>query len=143
MIRRAAVQDIPRLVAMGGRFVASSSYRGRMANDAAAQERLMRWLIDKEDGALFVAEQGGRVTGMIGVAAYMHPWAGEWIAGELFWWVEPEARGPGLALLRCAERWAKAKGCVRMQMIAPNERVGRAYEALGYAELETSYQKDL
>ena len=59
------------------------------------------------------------------------------------WWVDPAARGIGLALLRRAERWAAETGAAAIQMIAPatNPRVGRIYERRGYRALETSYQR--
>jgi hypothetical protein len=63
-------------------------------------------------------------------------------AGELMWYMDPAARGGGLALLARAERWAAEMGAQQIQMIAPatNPRVGRLYEHRGYRALETSYQ---
>jgi len=34
-------------------------------------------------------------------------------------------------------------GAVRMQVIAPNDRVARAYKARGYDKLEEHYQRNL
>ena len=143
MIRNATHADIPRLVEMGGRFIASSSYCGHFANNANARRDLMDRLMNHPDGALFVSEKEGALVGMIGVYAYRHPWSGERIGGEVFWWVEPEARGCGMELLYRAEQWADDAGCVRLQMIAPNEKVARAYRRLGYAKIEECYQRDL
>lgn len=128
---------------MGGRFLQSSSYRGRFADNAQARRDLMMRLIESPDGALFVSEKDGQLTGMIGVYAYQHPWSGERIGGEVFWWVEPEMRGCGLKLKRRAEQWADDAGCVRFQMGAPNDRVARVYRRLGYAKIEEMWQKDM
>jgi len=144
MIRDATHADIPRLVEMGGRFIASSQYGKFFADNATARRDLMARLIDHPDGALFGSEKDGALVGMIGVYAYQHPWSGERIGGEVFWWVEPEARGRrGMKLRRRAEQWAADAGCVRFQMIAPNEKVARAYRRLGYAKLEECYQRDI
>lgn len=143
MIRDATLADISVLVDMGGRFIHSTSYFGRFANNANARRELMERLIDHPDGALFVSEKDGIVVGMIGVYAYQHPWSGERIGGEVFWWVDPEARGCGMQLLRRAEKWADEAGCVRFQMIAPNDKVARVYKHLGYAKIEECYQRDI
>lgn len=70
-------------------------------------------------------------------------------AQELFWWVDPEVRGHGIAgeLLREAENWAREKGAKTMQMISlaelDGEAIGRMYERHGYVPLERSYLKVL
>jgi len=143
IMRFAKAGDVPRLVDMGLRFIEESSYNGRLAKNRHALEKLMLRLIEQPDGYLAVSERLGILTGMIGCAAYVHPWSGEWIAGELFWWVEPEHRGSGVSLMGAAERWANDKDCVRFQMIAPNERLANLYEARGYMKLEEAWQKDL
>jgi GNAT superfamily N-acetyltransferase len=82
------------------------------------------------------------MVGMIGVHIFNHPMSGEKIGCEAFWWVEPEARGGGLGLLKRGEAWLKAMGAKRIQMIAPNERVARLYRRRGYSKTEEHYQKD-
>jgi GNAT superfamily N-acetyltransferase len=103
----------------------------------------MRRLIDEPYGAIFVSERRGKVAGMIGVCAYPHLWSGQLIGSELFWWVDPEARGSGIKLLRRAEEWMERNGCSAVQMIAPNDRVARVYKRLGYAKLEEGWQRAL
>lgn len=141
--RNANADDIPHLVSMALRFIENSEYHKRFAKNPASIESLISRLIEGNEGLLRISERNGVITGMIGACAYLHPWSGEWIAGELFWWVEPQHRGHGIRLLRQAEQWADDKGCVRFQMIAPNDRVASVYKALGYSKLEECYQKDL
>ena len=45
---------------------------------------------------------------MIGLLLFENPITGEPTVSELFWWVEPEARGSGVRLLKRAEQWAVA-----------------------------------
>lgn len=145
MIRHAARKDIPRLVEMGLRFVDESSYRGRLEANAVQMMRLMDWLIDDDDGLLLVSEREGKIVGMLGAFIYTQPISGERIAGEAFWWMEPEHRkgGDGLKLARTLEDWGRSRGAERATLIAPTEDVGRVCAGLGYGRLETHYQKDL
>jgi GNAT superfamily N-acetyltransferase len=142
VIRPAVEADIPALVAMGGRFIATV-YAGRLGDSADARADLMGKLIAHEDATLLVKVKGGVIVGMIGAVVYTQPISGDRIGGEMFWWVEPEHRGQGMRLLACAEAWAKAKGAVCFQSIAPSDRTSRLYARLGYVLLETVYQKGL
>jgi hypothetical protein len=140
LIRRATVDDVPALVEMGGRFIASSAYRGRIGDNADVRRGLMKRMIDGPEFALLVSVRSGTLTGMIGMMTYEHPLSGDLVAGEVFWWAED---GRGLSLLRAAEAWARGKGVTAVQMIAPNDRVGAIYEAKGYRPLERIYQREL
>ncbi len=146
MIREATRADVPAVVAMGEHFVAQSSYHGLIASNPAQMTALAEWLIDTPTAALFVAAQdeGAQdITGMIGLALYPHPIAGDVFASELFWWVEPAHRGQGVRLLVRAEQWAKEHGAVWMQMSAPTLEVGELYMRRGYVPMETAYQRSL
>lgn len=142
-IREATRADLPRLVAMGRRFLAEAEYQGVIAENPAQMDALAGRLIDGYDSVILVTEDMSGPVGMIGLLAYRHLLSGEPVAGEVFWWVEPERRRDGVRLLRAAEQWARDSGAVFLQMIAPNDRVGRFYEAVGYQKVETSYQRTL
>lgn len=143
MIRRAQPEDMDRLIEMGKRFVEETSYRDLIRIDSERLAGTIAKVADSEDGAVLVSGSDASVTGMIAMVAYDHPYSGERTAFELVWWVEPEARGDGVRLLRAAETWAREQGCRHMQMVAPNERVGALYQRLGYSPVETSYQRSL
>lgn len=143
MIRKAEDADIPALVAMAQRFISVTSYNGKLGNSPETLAKLMGNLIAHEDGCLLVSVGEDEITGMIGAYIYDHPMSGERIAGEAFWWVEPEHRGGGVKLMLEVEKWARAKGADRLTMIAPSPKVETLYRALGYDKLETHYQKDL
>ena len=146
-IRSARETDLDRIVEMGRRFLASTSYRDVIADNPSQMARLATGLLDHAQGTILVAERVTspdplpQVVGMIGLFAFEHPIAGERIAGELFWWVEPAHRGIGLRLLRAAEQWAHDHGATALQMIAPTPDVERLYERLGYARVEVHYQR--
>lgn len=145
MIRPATVADIPRIVEMGRQFIADTSYRGGIADNPDRLARTAARLIEGDDSALFVADTGAAVVGMIGVYTYTHPYSDELFATELFWWMDPEHRGAGLRLLKHAEAWARWRGATALQVVAPrsNDRLGVLYERLGFTRVETHYQRDL
>lgn len=142
MIRRALPEDMDRLIEMGQRFVAETEYAGLIKADPERITETVMRIATNPDGAIFVSGNGS-VTGMIAMLIYEHPFSGERMASEMAWWVEPEARGSGVKLLRAAEEWARERGAVAVQMVAPTERVGALYSRLGYKAFETSYQRRL
>lgn len=143
MIRRATLDDTGRLLEMGQRFVAETDYARLITISPVALAAAIHSILANPNGAVFVSGSDATLTGMIAMLAYDHPFSGERTAFEVVWWVEPEARGDGVRLLRAAEAWAREQGITKMQMVAPNGRVGEFYQRMGYAPVETSYQRSL
>ncbi len=140
-IREAVPADLDALVAMGCRFLASTSYRGLIRENPDQMRALATHLVSGEDGLMLVAEVDGALVGMIGCFMFPHPLSAERIASEVCWWVDPGQRGAGLKLLRQAEQWARGRAAVAFQMIAPDARVETLYTRLGFTKVETAYQK--
>lgn len=143
MIRPATLPDVPRLVALGRRFLAESAYAGRLADNPAQMQAITEQLITQADGTILVATQGGVVVGMIGMLCFPHHLSAERTAGEVFWYVDPDHRGSGVRLLKAAERWALEQGARKIQLIAPSAPVGHIYARLGYTPIEVAYQKEV
>ncbi|MDQ3170236.1 MAG: GNAT family N-acetyltransferase [Acidobacteriota bacterium] len=144
MMRKATSDDVPRLVEMGHRFLSSTSYAGAIADNPDQMAATASMLIEHPHGCVLVAEnEAHALVGMLGAIVYAHHISGESVCGEVFWWVEPEHRGVGVRLLRAIETWATGKGALKMQMIAPTPDVCVLYERLGYAPVETAYQRTL
>lgn len=129
------------MVELGTRFIATTRYAGYIGQNQDQMRATLLHLI--ENGLLLVLTIKDVVQGMIGAFVFDHPVSGERTASETFWWTEPEHRGGGVRLMRAAENWARNAGAKRMQMIAPEERVGKFYEKLGYTQVEITYQRDL
>jgi GNAT superfamily N-acetyltransferase len=144
VIRRpATAADVEGIVAMGARFLAQSVYRGRLADNPAQVRALATQLVDAPHGDVLVVDADGVLVGMLALIAYAHHLSGEWVAGEVAFWIDPPYRGLGLRLLRDAERWARAQGAVRLELIAPTRDVETLYTRLGYAPIERTYQREL
>jgi GNAT superfamily N-acetyltransferase len=145
VIRAARLTDVDTMVAMALQFLAETPYGTHVGANEAQLRKLIGELFMNHDAEMFIAERDGQPVGMIALVAYDHPYSGERIASELVWWVTPKHRrgSLGVRLMRHAEAWARARGAVALQMIAPNERVGKFYAACGYEVVETSYQRRL
>jgi GNAT superfamily N-acetyltransferase len=141
--RPATAADVDAIVAMGQRFLAQSVYRGHLADNPGQVRTLATSLIASPEGDVLVADDGDGLVGMLAIVAYPHHLSGEWVAGEVAFWVDPAARGIGLRLLRDAERWARAHGAARLELIAPTPEVERLYARLGYRPVERTYHRAL
>ena len=142
MTREATLTDLPRLVEMGRHFLAAS-YRDTLTENLAQMATLAEQLVTQDNGTILVLERDGILVGMIGMLIFPHHLSAERTAGEVMWWIEPDARGAGIRLLKEAEQWARDHGARKIQMIAPNARVGQLYARLGYAQIEIAFQKDV
>jgi GNAT superfamily N-acetyltransferase len=141
-IRGAFDSDRDRLLEMAAQFVADSSYRAFVGlTSRQVEEHVeMIWRV----GAIFVAEVDGQAVGMIGGLILPNPIVGERWAYEMAWWVDPEHRGRGWELVERLEAWARDRGALRLQLVAPEgSGIGTIYRRKGYAPIETAYVKEL
>ena len=142
-MRPATLADVEAIVAMGHRFLTQSVYRGTLADNPDRVRALATELITVPDGEVIVADEAGALVGMLALVAYAHHLSGERVAGEVAWWVDAAARGIGIRLLRAAERWARTRGAIRFELIAPTPDVEALYARLGYAPVERTYSRRL
>lgn len=142
MIRWATEDDIPSLVTMAKQFI-GEYYAETLSFNPEKLTETFTGLIQNPSGFLLVADDEGTVVGAIGLLVYDHPFTGQALSSELFWWVDPSVRGGthGMRLLRHAEKWVKTNRIPWMHMVAPNERTKSFYKRLGYSELETHFYK--
>ena len=149
MIRRAALDDVPKIAELGEIFHAEAGWADICEYDREDVEKTLAHLVNDENGILFVAEDGGEIIGMCGGLA--HPIYfnhGHKSGQELFWWVKPGLRGGiGKALLDAMEDEARSLGCASWAMIALDrvqpELTGMAYRRRGYRASEHSWIKRL
>ena len=136
MIRRAVLDDIPRLLEMGARFAAKSNIAKSVGYDPATMARTFEALI-ANDHPIFISESGA-----IGATLIEHPFnASHVVAQEMFWWSEGK---DGLALMDALESYCQERAhsliMIALEAIRP-EAVGRLYERKGFAPLERSFVK--
>ena len=141
MIRDAQPGDLARIVEMGTRFINETSYGRYVRPNEECMSKLVAGLI--ENKGVLLSEQGETITGMLGFMIHRHFISGDIVAGEIFYWVEPEARGEGLKLLHEMEKRARQAGAKNMQMIAPTDKFARVLGRLHWDPVETTFQKNL
>jgi len=142
VIRRATEADIGALVALAREFHAASQYSEWSHFSGSAVTEMLQGLLSNDDALVLVLEG---LTGAIGGVVSHSPVSGDLMAVEMFWWVQPAARGNGLRLLLRLEEWARERGAVHLAMVAPDkaENVHRLYERRGYAPVERQFVRAL
>lgn len=146
MIRHATMDDMESILALGMDSLVSGPYAGRVAFNRDRCTQLATQLI-KENGVVLLWQEPGYPAPM-GILAFIvtpHFFTGEITAGEVMWYVCPEARNTGAALklLWAAEDTARAMGAKKMQFTAPTDTVAALYKRFGYLQQEVLYQKEL
>jgi GNAT superfamily N-acetyltransferase len=147
MIRRANNEDASAIVEMSKKFYVHTSYYNlsKIEMNVDDVSALARHLITS--GLMHVAELDGKVVGMIGVILVPFMFNADHVhAGEVIWWVDPEAQSAGIgkALLASIEGPAKAAGATHIQMVdlvTSGSHVAKLYEAFGYQLTERAYTK--
>lgn len=141
----AVAEDIPAMTQMGARFFDTSGLDKWFAYNPNSFAKTLVMLLENPQAVVFYAEHGM-------AAAMAYPcWFNRkhLTAQELFWWVEPEARGGSLGeeLRQGLEDWAREKGCLTMEMGALDtsrpEVLARYYAQQGYGPKERIFCKRL
>ena len=143
-IREATEADIPRIVEMGSRSLREGTYRDEIDNPEQSAKLALE-VIKAGNGKLLVADENGKLAGLIAFLIYPHYFTGKLTAIEIMWYVEPEFRRSmiGVVLARAMQRTAKEMGATKSQITAPTAEVGHALTLMGYKQLEVGYQKSL
>lgn len=145
MIRFAVEADISRLVEMGRNFHASSIYADRVPFSEESLSSSLASFLKSDSAVILVAEKDGGVSGVIGGVIGVNYLSGLLAASELFWWVEPDARGIGMPLLTAYEDEVSRRGARHSGMICPHGAgyVEKIYSKRGYAPLEGVFYKEM
>lgn len=149
MIRDAKVTDFAAIVAMGRKFHAAADAGDIPPFDELSFRRTASWLMQSPTGVLLVVGKDDSVHGMAGAIVYP-----AWfnlacnIAQEIFWWVEPVARGHKATALRWAletrMREMGAQAAVMASMAGMrDEAMARLYRMEGYRPMEHTFIKSL
>lgn len=148
MIREANAEDIPRIVELGSRSLVDGPYRDQIADRPDITTALAKKLLTQTAGArILVAEREDQIVGLFAFIIFPHYYSGEIVAGEMIWYVLPEARigsNLALALLWKAEQLAHELGAKKMQLTAPTDEIAAMYSKLrGYRKVETAFQRTI
>lgn len=150
VVRKATAEDFERILPLAHRFFEASKYGREMAFDDVSFKQTFDHLISGEDGVFFVAAEDGEIVGLAGALAYPFYFNSAHKTGqELFWWVDPDARGSsvGVSMFDALECWAREQGCKTFSMICLDslrpEAVSKIYQRRGYRASEHTFIKEL
>lgn len=149
MIRKATLDDLDKLAAMGKEFLDFGPYAAEFGADDMQQA--LKNIISSDFGRVFVYEVKGQIYGGL-IAVLLSPWFSRSItvAAELAWWVDPAMRGSPAAvrLMAAFEAWAAdnhANYVVVSDMISRKGEWAAAQlvDRLGYKVSERTHVKEL
>lgn len=145
LIREATINDIPRVIELGRKFLVEGPYVGQIADKPEEATRFATLLIGNPNAKILVAEQDKVIIGVLAFILFPHHFSGEMTALEIIWYVEPQARKGGIAmrLMWEAEKIAKSMNAHYMQFTAPDAKASAIYERFGYHQVEVGYQKEI
>jgi hypothetical protein len=145
-IRTAQPSDIARIVELGSRSLLEGPYRDKLADRPDVTTALARKLVEMDNAKILVAENEDGIVGLFAFIVFAHYYSGETVAGEMIWYLIPEARksNTALELLWEAEKLAHEFGAKKMQLTAPTDEIAEMYKKLrGYTKVETAFQREL
>lgn len=146
-VRQAEPDDLDDLIRMARAFHAASCYAATVQMDPRSFAETVAGMATG-GGVVLVAERFGKACGMAAAITYPHWFNKDHLSGqEVFWWVDPEARGTraGFMLMKGLEQWAREAGCKTFHMastanLAP-EKLAKVYERMGYRPQDIYYTK--
>lgn len=143
MIRLATEQDIPSITELAHLSLIDGPYAGIIEDKPEHMESCARQVMAA--GKILVAEDNGKIGGVLGFIFAHHHFSGQPYAAELMWYCLKSFRpgGTAIKLLWEAEKLAKEMGAETFCFSAPNAEVGALYSRFGYKPLETTYRKVL
>lgn len=148
VIRTATFDDLPVLVDLA-RLYHAEAYDWLPFDSAHAGEIIRSRAIDTMDGLCrILMDEAGEPVGMIAGVVTMLPSAPVRLGVEMIWYVKPDHRGAGMALLDDFETWTRERGCIacsssnrHFEEEARNKAMARFYERRGYRLYEQGFLK--
>ena len=149
VILDATIYDLDGITACAERFFEYAGYAEKfnMPLDRGSFQAMVSPYIQQDNGICLLVKNSdpGNVLG--GICGTVVPWGFNSeikIALELFYWLDPDARGFGLKLIKAYEDRVKEMGA-RNVMIQPEteltEKVGTLYRRRGYRPFERFWIK--
>lgn len=134
---------MPQMLANARKFIDTTPYREFPYDEESMRSEFVSMM---EHGLCVIAEEDDIHLG--GVGAVKGPLFLDKrvsIAGERFWWVEPNERaaGVGKALLQAIHVAAKEAGCTYLMMLSLDDAADKLYAKLGFDEVEHAFMKRL
>jgi GNAT superfamily N-acetyltransferase len=146
-IRLGTLEDIPALLDLGEQLYKESPYKGTI-DRRKMRAHLERAVIEKGQYLVLISYDGDKVVGGLVAYAYQPVFSNDWIAIEVFLYVEKNYRAStrGVDLVEAFEYWGKATGCQAVQfgvLTGFPKALEKLYERRGGEMTERLYTKVL
>jgi GNAT superfamily N-acetyltransferase len=147
-VRCAQPEDLLSCLDLTARFHAASPVSDVAPFDRDGMAVTLREMMINPRAGIWLAIQNDTPVGIAGALMYplyFNP-AYE-VVQELFWWLNPEARGSGAGekLFQNVQTWAKDAGAAAVFMIALDDsrvdKMDRFYKRAGFHPMERTYMK--
>lgn len=147
-VRCAEPKDLPACLDMTARFHAASPISDVAPFDRDGMAVTLKEMLSNPRAGVWLALRGDAPVGIAGALLYplyFNP-AYE-VVQELFWWLNPEARGSGAGekLFRSVQDWAKDTGAVAVFMVALDDdrvnKMDKFYRRAGFSPMERTYMR--
>lgn len=143
-VRRATLADREDLIRLAHESWHDAPFHDVPQNEVQIHAAADWGLLNPNAGIWLLCNEHKLPIGVLGVLLTTHTFTGQKIGIQWWCWTRPESRnGSGLNLIKEAEKWAKARGAVALQLIAPSPRFRALCERLEYSPVEMMYQKEL
>jgi GNAT superfamily N-acetyltransferase len=145
-VRRAQVKDLPSCLDMTARFHAASPIAKIAPFDEDGMANTLRAMFEDDRSGVWLAMRDEQPVGIAGALLYpLYFSPSNSVVQELFWWLDPAARGcgAGKSLFQSVQNWAKDKGAAAVFMIALDDnrvsKTDKFYRRAGFEPLERTY----
>jgi GNAT superfamily N-acetyltransferase len=150
VVRRATMDDLEAYIPMARNFLASTPMGEIVPFDEEAFRVFYTGAMQNPDLSAWIAEYDGVAIGGSGALAFPMYFNPAFVSvQEIWWWLEPEARGKGAgkAMYREIEKWAAERGARALIMVALENGKARQFENLyarqGFKPMERTFFREV
>lgn len=147
-VRRAEPADLPSCLDLTARFHAASPISDVAPFDRDGMAVTLKEMLVNPRAGVWLAVQDDRPVGIAGALLYpLYFNPAHEVVQELFWWLNPEARGSGAGekLFQSVQDWAKDNGASVIFMVALDDdrvdKMDKFYRRAGFNPMERTYMK--
>lgn len=147
-VRSAKPVDLSSCLDMTARFHAASPISDAAPFDRDGMAVTMREMLANPRAGVWLALIDGQPVGIAGALLYPLYFNPVYeVVQELFWWLNPEARGSGAGekLFRSVQDWAKDTGAIAVFMVALDDdrvnKMDKFYRRAGFRPMERTYMR--
>jgi RimJ/RimL family protein N-acetyltransferase len=150
VVRHATIDDYAAYLPMARNFLASTPMGEMIPFDEEAFKVFYANAMNNPDLGAWIAEYDGKAIGGAGALAFPMYFNPAYVSvQEIWWWLEPEARGKGAgkAMYRELEKWAAEKGAKALIMVALENGKIHKFESLyarqGFKPMERTFFREV